>query len=158
MVIGLIDAHQFAGVSNAFDLLDRTTDAAEPHLPPTALDRDGPQIARGARRPGRTRPAIMGGMSRIRCRRTVSGGAARGGERYRVMAPRYLLDETYFDPLSENRMCLPNHHAYSFCNALSSAMQAYMVGGSEKHLRAATNAFEMITCDAELCDGRVGSG
>jgi len=44
MVIGLIDAHRFAGLRQAFPLLDRTTDAALPHLPPTALDRDGPQL------------------------------------------------------------------------------------------------------------------
>src|ERR1700751_4963751 len=43
MVIGLIDAHQFAGISKAYTLLDRTTDAAESHLPPQALDRGEPQ-------------------------------------------------------------------------------------------------------------------
>ena len=43
MVIGLIDAHQFAGVTNAYQLLERTTNAAEPYLPPHALDRDEPQ-------------------------------------------------------------------------------------------------------------------
>src|SRR5450631_394391 len=43
MVIGLIDAHQFAGMPQAFGLLDRTTDAALPHLPPQALDRGEPQ-------------------------------------------------------------------------------------------------------------------
>src|SRR5215471_16007441 len=37
MVIGLIDAHQFAGLPQAYSLLERTTDAAEPHLPPHAL-------------------------------------------------------------------------------------------------------------------------
>jgi uncharacterized protein len=43
MVIGLIDAHRFAGLSQAYGLLDQTTDAALPHLPPHALDRDEPQ-------------------------------------------------------------------------------------------------------------------
>src|SRR5450755_3616534 len=33
MVVGLIDAHRFAGLTQAYRLLDRTTDAAEPHLP-----------------------------------------------------------------------------------------------------------------------------
>ena len=37
MVIGLIDAHQFAAIPDALQLLDRTTDAAAPHLPPQAL-------------------------------------------------------------------------------------------------------------------------
>jgi uncharacterized protein len=43
MVIGLIDAHQFAGMTQAYRLLEQTTDAAEPHLPPSALDRGEPQ-------------------------------------------------------------------------------------------------------------------
>ena len=32
----------------------------------------------------------------------------------------------------------------SYVNSLSSAMMAYMVGGSEMHLRAAKNAFRML--------------
>src|SRR4051812_16136681 len=43
MVIGLIDAHRFAGLDQSYGLLERTTDAADPHLPPHALDRDEPQ-------------------------------------------------------------------------------------------------------------------
>jgi DUF1680 family protein len=83
--------------------------------------------------------------------------AQRGaGERYRAMAPKYLLNETYFDPLAEGKNVLPGHHAYSFCNALSSAMQAYMVGGSEKHLRAATNAHEMIITTQSYATGGWG--
>ena len=35
-------------------------------------------------------------------------------------------------------------HAYSYVNSLSSAMMAYLVAGSEKHLRAARNAFAML--------------
>ena len=33
MVIGLVDAHRYANIPQALSLLDRTTDAAEPHLP-----------------------------------------------------------------------------------------------------------------------------
>ena len=43
LVIGLIDAHQFAHMPQAWRLLELTTNAAEPHLPPHALDRDEPQ-------------------------------------------------------------------------------------------------------------------
>jgi DUF1680 family protein len=144
MVIGLIDAHEFGSMENAFALLERTTDAAEPHLPPTALDRDGPQIA-WRKATGQTTSGDYGIDESYTLPENLYLAAQRGaGERYRTMAPRFLLDKTYFDPLSENKNVLPNHHAYSFCNALSSAMQAYMVGGSEKHLRAATNAHEMI--------------
>jgi DUF1680 family protein len=79
-----------------------------------------------------------------------------GGERYRNLARRFLLDKTYFDPLAEGRNVLPNHHAYSFCNALSSAMQAYLVDGSIKHLRAASNAFDMIASGQSFATGGWG--
>jgi hypothetical protein len=39
---------------------------------------------------------------------------------------------------------LAGHHAYSYVNSLSSAMMAYMVGGSQMHLQAAKNAFGML--------------
>ena len=67
------------------------------------------------------------------------------GERYRQLAIRYLDDATYFDPLAEGKNVLPGKHAYSYVNALSSAMQAYLTLGSEKYLRAAKNAFAMLT-------------
>ena len=80
--------------------------------------------------------------------------ATRGaGERYRRMAPRYLLNETWFDPLSKNKNILAGHHAYSFCNSLSSAMQAYLSDGSQKHLRAASNAFDMIAAQSYATGG-----
>jgi DUF1680 family protein len=78
------------------------------------------------------------------------------GERYRKMAPRFLLDKAYFDPLSEGRNVLADHHAYSFCNALSSAMQAYIAAGSVKHLRAASNGFDMIAATQSYATGGWG--
>jgi DUF1680 family protein len=66
------------------------------------------------------------------------------------------LDRTYFDPLSEGQNVLSNHHAYSFCNALSSAMQAYIADASEKHFRAASNAFQMISANQSFATGGWG--
>jgi DUF1680 family protein len=40
---------------------------------------------------------------------------------------------------------LAGEHAYSHVNAFSSAMQAYLTQGSEKHLRAARNGFAMLS-------------
>jgi uncharacterized protein len=156
IVIGLIDAHQFASVDNAFSLLDRTTDAAGPHLPPTALDRDAPQIA-WRKATGQNTTGDYGWDEPYTLPENLYLAAQRGaGERYRTMAPKYLLNQAYFDPLSENKNVLRNHHAYSFCNALSSAMQAYLVDGSEKHLRAAVNAHEMIVTTQSYATGGWG--
>ena len=155
-VIGLIDAHQFAGVDAAWPLLDKTTDAAEPHLPPKALDRD--EVQR------KWRASIGENTTDDYCwdepytlPENLYLAAQRGaGERYHTMAPRYLLNETYFDPLAENKNVLPGHHAYSFCNALSSGMQAYLTDGSEKHLRAAVNAHQMIVSTQSYATGGWG--
>jgi DUF1680 family protein len=156
IVIGMIDAHQFAAAPNAFALLDKVTDAAEPNLPPTALDRDGPQIA-WRKATGQSTTNDYGWDEPYTLPENLYLAAARGaGERYRKLALRFLLDATYFDPLAEGKNVLPNHHAYSFCNALNSAMQAYLSGGSEKHLRAATNAHEMIVTTQSYATGGWG--
>jgi len=151
MVIGLIDAHRFAGLSQAFGLLDRTTDAALPHLPPRALDRGEPQRL--------WRTAVGENTADdydepYTLPENLYLASERGaGERYRQLAGRFLLDETYFDPLAENRNVLGDHHAYSFCNALSSAMQAYLATGSRKHLRAASNGFDLILAQSFATGG-----
>ncbi len=156
MVIGLIDAHQFAGISNAFELLDRTTDAALPHLPPHALDRDEPQRRWRKSVGDNTGDDYTWDESYTLAENLFLAWERGAGERYRQIAPRFLLDETYFDPLSENKNVLANHHAYSFCNALSSAMQAYLATGSRKHLRAASNAFDMIATTQSFATGGWG--
>jgi uncharacterized protein len=45
---------------------------------------------------------------------------------------------------TQGKNVLPGLHAYSYANALSSAMQAYLTLNSTKHLAAAKNAFQMI--------------
>ena len=57
------------------------------------------------------------------------------------MAKKYLLNATYFDPLSRGENVLPGRHAYSHCNALSSAARAYLVLGDPKYLDAIRNAW-----------------
>ncbi|MBV8895292.1 MAG: glycoside hydrolase family 127 protein [Acidobacteriaceae bacterium] len=156
MVIGLIDAHQFADVPDAFRLLELTTNAAEPHLPPHALDRDEPQREWRKSRGENTANDYTWDESYTIAENLYLAWERGAGDRYRTLARRFLLDRTYFDPLSEGRNVLPNHHAYSFCNALSSAMQAYIADASEKHLRAASNAFDMITTTQSFATGGWG--
>jgi hypothetical protein len=156
MVIGLIDAHRFAGMPKAYRLLERTTDAAEPHLPPHALERDEPQRRWRKSVGDNTGDDYTWDESYTLPENLYLAFQRGAGERYRKLAGRFLLDETYFDPLSQNQNVLANRHAYSFCNALSSAMQAYLVDGSQKHLRAAANAFEMIAATQSFATGGWG--
>ena len=156
MVCGLIDAHSFANIPSAWSLLDRTTDAAMPHLPPTALDRDEPQRLWRASVGDNTSNDYTWDEYYTMPENLYLAWERGAGERYRDLAGRYLLDKTWFDPLSEDKNVLADHHAYSFCNSLSSAMQAYIATGSEKHLRAASNAFNMILTTQSFATGGWG--
>ena len=90
------------------------------------------------------------GMSRIRCRRTpFLPGSAAQATAIAIWRVRFLADDWYWDPLAGGQNVLPGKHAYSHVNAMSSAMQAYFVLGSEKHLRAAAQT------DLTLCGRRV---
>ncbi len=156
MVLALIDAHQFAGIEKSFALLERTTYAAEPHMEPGAMDRDNVMRRWRASIGDTTTDDYTWDEPYTMAENLYLAWQRGAGERYHKMAPKYLLNETFFDPLSEGKNVLPGHHAYSFCNALSSAMQAYISDGSEKHLRAAVNAHEMIVTTQSYATGGWG--
>ncbi|MGA8938270.1 MAG: beta-L-arabinofuranosidase domain-containing protein [Acidobacteriaceae bacterium] len=135
---GLIDAHEFAGDPNAFAVLDKATDAVLPWLPAKALNREEMRA--------RPHPNIAYTWDETyTLPENFYLAYKRGaGARYHVLATRFLEDDTYFGPLSEGKNVLPGKHAYSHVNALCSAMQSYLMDGSEKHLRAARNGFEFV--------------
>ena len=137
MVCGLMDAHRLVGDPKAFRILDATTDAAVPQLPGHAVDRETPW---------RTGKDISWNWDESytlpeNLYLVASLGA---GRRYRDLAAQYLDDATYFDPLARGENVLAHKQAYSYVNALCSAMQAYMVGGSSRHFEAARNGFDML--------------
>ncbi len=145
LVCGLIDAHQFAGDPDAFSILERTTETALPHLPGKAIEHG---------RVWRANPRVEYTWDEsYTIPENLFLAYQRGaGERYRALGAQYLYDE-YFDPLAEGHDVLAGRHAYSYVNALSSAMQAYLTLGSEKHLRAAKNGFEMLTAQSFATGG-----
>ena len=79
-----------------------------------------------------------------------------GKTQYRELGKKFLLDRSFFDPLSENQNVLPGLHAYSHMNALSSGMQGYLKLGDPKYLRAVTNAMNMIWKDQSFATGGWG--
>jgi DUF1680 family protein len=135
---GLIDAHQFAGDTQALAVLNHATDAVMPHLPPKALNR-----AEMAARPHKN-ISFTWDESYTLPENFYLAYQRGAGARYLQLARRFLQDDTYFNPLSQNQNVLPGQHAYSHVNALCSAMQAYLNDGSEKHLRAARNGFSFV--------------
>ena len=149
LVCGLIDAHQFAGDPDAFAILNKTTDTAVPYLPEHAVDREQ------SWRPGKD--ISYNWDESYTLPENLFLAYRRGaGERYRELAVRFLDDKTYFDPLAEGKNVLPGKHAYSYVNALSSAMLAYSTLGDGKYLRAAKNAFEMLVTTQSFATGGWG--
>jgi len=146
LVLGLIDSHQLANDPQAFGILERTTSAALPHLPPHAIDRELPW------RPGKDQ-SYRWDESYTNPENLFLAYQRGAGRRYRDLAVRYLDDATWFDALARGENVLAGKHAYSYVNSLSSAMQAYLTLGSDKHLRAARNAFGMLTAQSYATGG-----
>ena len=148
--VGLIDAHEFAASDNALKALDATTDAVLPYLPPKALSRSE-QYARPHKN-----EADCWDETYTLPENFFLAWRRGAGSRYRDLAVRFLEDDLYFDPLARGENVLPGEHAYSHVNALSSAMQAYLVLGSQKHLRAATNGFGFVRDTQSFATGGWG--
>ena len=153
IVCGLIDAHSYCGLKSAFPLLDRTTDAAEPHLPPRALDRGEPQKRWRQSIGESTSGWYLMDESYTLGENLFLAWQRQAGRRYLPLAQRFLLDRTYFAPLAAGVNVLPDHHAYSYANALNSAAQAYISTGSRMHLDAARNGFAMIAAQSFASGG-----
>jgi uncharacterized protein len=149
LAIGLLDSHTLAHDPDALAILERTTDTALPHLPGHAVEHDhrwrmdkDPDDASWTWDESYTLPENMF---------LASGRGA--GRRYFDIGRAYLDDETWFDPLSRGEHVLGGRHAYSYVNSLSSAMMAWFAMGSEKHLRAARNAFHMLQGQSYVTGG-----
>jgi uncharacterized protein len=134
---GLIDAHEFAQCPDALDVHWRATQAVLPFLPEKALSR-AEQRARPHKSVADTWDETYTLPENFFLAHQRSGNS-----RYRDLAVRFI-EQDYFGPLAEGKNVLPGEHAYSHVNALSSAMQSYLVLGDEKYLRAARNGLQMV--------------
>jgi DUF1680 family protein len=145
--IGLIDAAALTADPNALPALNHALDAALPHLPEKALTR--PQMEARAH----SNMAFTWDESYTLPENLYLAYRRGAGDRFRALAARYLLDADYFDPLARGDNVLPGKHAYSHVNALSSAMQAYLVDGNSMHLRAAKHGFEFVLAQSFATGG-----
>ena len=147
---GLIDAKEFAHDPMAMEIHEKLTRAIVAYLPEKALSR-----AEQRSRPHQDTPHTWDETYTLP--ENLFLAYQRSGKTiYRDMAKQFLEDDTYFNPLAEGNNVLPFEHAYSHVNAFSSAMQAYITLGSEKHLRAARNGFEMLLKTQSFATGGWG--
>jgi uncharacterized protein len=138
LVCALIDAYSFAADSTALDVLAATTRSASPHMAERALT--GEELRQ---RPHKDETYTWD-ESYTLAENLFLAYERSGDRKYYDLGKRYLLDKSFFDPLSEGRNVLPGLHAYSHMNALSSGVQAYLKLGDPKYFRAAINAVNMI--------------
>ncbi len=147
---GLIDAHEFAHDPMAMDVHKKLTHAVLPYLPEKALSRFEQR-----QRPHKD-TSFTWDETYTLPENLFLAYQRSGDSFYRDIAKRFLEDDTYFNPLAEGNNVLPFEHAYSHVNAFSSAMQAYITLGSEKHLKAAKNGFAMLLDTQSFATGGWG--
>jgi DUF1680 family protein len=145
LVCGLVDSHTYVGDPDALAILEQTTKTALPHLPKTAIEH-------GKRWRSNPDDSYTWDESYTISENLFLAYQRGAGEQYRALGMQYLDDE-YYDPLAAGHSNLEGRHAYSHVNSLCSAMQAYMTVGSEKHLRAAKNGFDMIAAQSFATGG-----
>jgi hypothetical protein len=145
LVCGLIDSHKYVGDPDACAILQKTTDTALQHLPPHAIEHGQ------SWRPGKDESWTWD-ESYTMPENLFLAYQRGAGERYRTLGVQYLND-VFFDRLANGQNDLAGRHAYSHVNSLCSAMQAYLTVGSEKHLRAAKNGFDMLAAQSFATGG-----
>ena len=140
LLLGLIDSHTYVKDPQALAILEHTTNTALPHLPGHAVEHGQPWRADKDPKDD----SWTWDESYTMPENLFLASQRGAGRRYYDLGLQYLDDKAWFDPLSRNENVLNGRHAYSYVNSLSSAMMAYLVAGSQKHLLAAQNAFAML--------------
>ena len=149
LLLGLLDAHTYVNDPQAMAILEQTTKTAVPCLPGSAIEHDVPW--RTDKDPGDL--SWNWDESYTQPENLFLAYERGAGRQYYDLGMQYLDDKTWFDPLSRNENVLAGRHAYSYVNSLSSAVMAYMVAGSAKHLLAARNGFAMLQAQSYATGG-----
>src|ERR1700758_4739693 len=149
LLLGLLDSHDYVKDPQALAILEQTTNTALPHLPGHAIEHD---VAWRMDK-DKDDASWKWDESYTISENLLLASQRGGGRRYYDLGLQYLDDKTWFDPLSRNENVLAGRHAYSYVNSLCSAMMAYMVAGSQKHLLAARNAFAMLQAQSYATGG-----
>ena len=132
---GMVDAHRLLRNPVAYDTLQSLCDMAAPALPGHAVDREVQwRVGRDISYMWDENFTLPENLLK----------AADDDPRLRPVAKAYMEDAQFFEPLSRGTNLMADRHAYSYVNALCSAMQMYLSTGSDMHLQAAQNGFSML--------------
>jgi DUF1680 family protein len=145
--LGLIDAHQLVQAPDALSVLDKALDSVAAHLPRGGISR-AEQYARP-----HTDDSFCWDEPYTIPENAFLAYQRGANHRYRDLAVHFLANSWYYDPLARGENVLPGKHAYSHVNCLSSAMQAYLVLGDKKYLRAAKNGFDFVCAQSFATGG-----
>jgi uncharacterized protein len=145
LVCGLIDSQKYAGDPAAWEILEKTTDAAMPHLP-------GHAVEHGTNWRPEKDESWSWDESYTMPENLFLAYQRGAGDRYRQIGVQYL-NEPFYERLARGENDLKGRHAYSHVNCLCSAMQAYLTLGDEKYLRAAKNGFDMVLAQSFATGG-----
>lgn len=149
-VQGLTEAFSYADAGNALDVLNRALEQVHPYLPEKALTR-AEMRARPHKDISFTYDESYTLPENLFVAYTLSNDKL-----YKKLAKRYLLNDSYFVPLSEGKPAFVNKHAYSHVNALSSAAKAYEILKDPMYYKAIVNAWEMIMQTQQFASGGWG--
>jgi len=145
LVCGLIDSHKYVGDADALRILEATTKAAVPHLPPKAIEH-------GQRWRSNPDVSYTWDESYTMPENLFLAFQRGAGEAYKTLGVQYL-HQPFYERLASGQNDLAGRHAYSHVNCLVSAMQAYLTLGDEKYLRAAKNGFDMVLAQSFATGG-----
>jgi uncharacterized protein len=145
LVCGLIDSQKYVGDPAAWEILEKTTDAAMPHLP-------GHAVEHGTNWRPEKDESWSWDESYTMPENLFLAYQRGAGDRYRQIGVQYL-NEPFYERLARGENDLKGRHAYSHVNCLCSAMQSYLTLGDEKYLRAAKNGFDMVLAQSFATGG-----
>ncbi len=149
LLLGLLDSHTYVKDPQAMAILEETTNTALPHLPGHAVEHN----VRWRMDKPADDESWTWDESYTMPENLFIAYQRGAGRRYYDLGLQYLDDKTWFDPLSRGENVLQGRHAYSYVNSLNSAVMAYMVAGSEKHLLAGRNGFSMVQAQSYATGG-----
>ncbi len=143
----MVDMHRILHDATAYDTLAALAEAAAPSLPGHGIDREIQW------RLGRDASYMWDENFTLPENLLRASDDEPGNPRFRQLGRTYLIDKTFFEPLSRGENLLADRHAYSYVNSLCSAMQAWFSTGSAMHRQAAENAFAMLQAQSFVTAG-----